>query len=414
MKKIIVVGAGASGILAAGQAALSGADVLLLEKKKQPGRKIRISGKGRCNITNASDIQDFLKHFNKNGRFLHQAFSQFFAPQLMDFFVREGLPLVTERGDRVFPQSGKAVDVVETLINWLNKTGVRLKCSTTVTKLLAKEDRITGVICDGKRLLCDSVILATGGSSYPATGSTGDGYILAEKFGHTIIPLRPSLVPLVTENTALHQLAGLDLRNCGFRLYIDGKRKVADFGEVGFTGFGIGGPVTLTHSRLVVDSLQAGKNVIVSLDLKPALDEQKLDARLLRDFQSRHQEDLQSVLRGLLPQKLITLCLELNALDGGKKSGEVTSKERTRLRTWLKDFRFEIVDHRPMREAIVTAGGISVKEVNPHTMESNKIHGLYITGELLDLDADTGGYNLQAAFSTGWLAGRSAAATLKE
>lgn len=408
-KKILVVGGGAAGILAAGQAALAGADVLLLEKMPQPGRKIMISGKGRCNITNDSNLQDFLGHFNQNGRFLHQAFSRFFAPQLMDFLRNEGLPLVTERGGRVFPQSGKSQDVLNTLLAWLKRTGAKLQCSRTVTELLIQDGRITGVICDGKELPAEAVILATGGSSYPATGSSGDGYTFARKAGHTLIPLRPALIPLETNNSALHHMAGLDLRNTGIRIYINGKRKISDFGEVGFTRFGIGGPVILTHSRFIVDCLRAGNQVTIALDLKPALDDRKLDARLRRDFQSRHKEELQSVLRGLLPQKMIPVCLQQASLDASKAAAEISAKERARLRTWLKDFRFDISGHRPLREAIVTAGGISVKEVNPHTMESLRVRELYFTGELLDVDADTGGYNLQAAFSTGWLAGRSAA-----
>jgi predicted Rossmann fold flavoprotein len=409
MKKIIVIGGGASGILAAGHAALRGGEVLLLEKMKQPARKLHISGKGRCNVTNDSNIQDFLGHFNRNGRFLHQAFSHFFAPQLMQFFTQEGLPLVTERGGRVFPASGKATDVVKTLLQWLQSTGVKLHCSSVVSKLLIQDSKIIGVRCNGKSENCDAVILATGGASYPATGSSGDGYDLAKNCGHTIVPIRPALVPLITDEKAVHQMAGLDLRNVSVRVYINNKRKKVDFGEVGFTRFGIGGPVILTLSRFVVDSLKAGKNVELSLDLKPALSERKLDARLQRDFQTRHQEELQSVLRGLLPQKMVPVCLQCSSLDGSKTAGEISSKERIRLRTWLKNFRFPITGHRPLKDAIVTAGGINVKEVNPHTMESLMTRGLYITGELLDIDADTGGYNLQAAFSTGWLAGNSAA-----
>lgn len=410
MKKIIVVGAGASGIMAAGQAAEAGAEVLLLEKMKQPGRKIMISGKGRCNITNDSDLHDFLKHFNKESRFLHQAFARFFAPQLMDFLTKEGLPLVTERGGRVFPQSGRSQDVLNTLLYWLKKTGAELLCLRTVTELRILEGRVTGVLCDGEELHCDAVILATGGSSYPATGSTGDGYAFARKAGHSLAPIRPALIPLEVREAAFKQMAGLDLRNTGVRVYVDGKRKKADFGEVSFTRSGIGGPVILTHSGYIVDCLRAGSKVAISLDLKPALDDQKLDARLLRDLQSRNKEELQSVLRGLLPQEMIAVCLQMLALDGTKAAGEISAKERSRLRTWLKDFRFDISGHRPLREAIVTAGGVKVGEVNPHTMESLKVQGLYLTGEVLDVDGDTGGYNLQAAFSTGWLAGRSAAA----
>jgi len=410
MKTIIVIGGGASGIMAAGQAALAGANVLLLEKMKEPGKKMLIAGQGRCNITNNSELHDFLTHFNPNGRFLHQPFARFFVPQLMTFFEALELPLVTERGGRVFPQSGRARDVVDTLLRWLMKTGAKLHCLQPVDDLVITENSITGVISNGKTIPCDAVILATGGASYPTTGSSGDGFSFAKKAGHTLVPLMPALIPLITRDPRLHQLGGLDLRNTGVRIYVDGKKKKADFGEVGFTRFGIGGPVILTHSRAIVDWLHDGKQVSIGLDLKPALDDRKLDGRLQRDFQARGKEELQSVLRGLLPQQLIQVCLQLLELDGRKEAGLVSARERGQLRSWLKDFRLEISGHRPLKEAIVTAGGVNVKEVDPRTMESRIVQGLYLCGELLDVDGDTGGYNLQAAFSTGWLAGRSAAA----
>lgn len=408
MKKIIVIGGGASGMMAAGQAARIGGDVLLLEKTKRPGKKIAISGKGRCNLTNDSEINEFIGHFNRSGRFLHQPFSQFFAPQLMNFFRQRGVKLVVERGNRVFPESGKSSDVVDALVAWLNECGVKLRSSTPVTKLLTKEGSIRGVACGSEIIECDAVILATGGSSYPGTGSTGDGFTLATSVGHSITQLRPALIPLIVAEP-IPSLAGLDLKNVGIRIYINGKRKVNDFGEMGFTRFGIGGPVVLTHSLFVVDSLKTKKKVEVSLDLKPALDEGKLDRRLLRDFEKRRTEEIASVLRGLLPQKLVETALFFCAIDGNTMAGKITSHERMRLRIWLKDFRFSITGYRPLSEAIITAGGIKVKEINPNSMESQIITGLYITGELLDINGETGGYNLQAAFSTGWLAGRSAA-----
>lgn len=409
MKKIVVVGGGASGILAAGQAALAGAEVLLLEKMKKPGNKILISGKGRCNITNDSDIQSHLVHFNRSGRFLHQAYAEFFAPQLMRFFMQNGLKLTTERGKRVFPASGKAEDVLQTLLTWLAKTGARIECSRAVTSLGQAGAKISGVYCGNRFIAADAVILATGGASYPATGSTGDGYDLARQLGHTIVQLRPALVPLMVKNQ-LQSLAGLDLRNTGVRVFINGKRKKTGFGEVSFTKSGIGGPVILTLSKFIAEQLDKNKKVTVILDLKPALDEQKLDARLQRDFNTRHAEALQSVLRSLLPRQLVPFCLDQTGIDGSKNAGAVSTKDRALLKSWLKNVVFEINGYRPVREAIVTSGGINVKEVNPNTMESLIVQGLYITGELLDIDADTGGYNLQAAFSTGWLAGRSAAA----
>jgi len=413
IKKVIVIGGGASGMMAAGQAATMGARVDLLEKMTRPGNKIAISGQGRCNLTNDSAIAEFIDHFNRDGRFLHQSFSRFFAPQLIQFFHEIGMPTVTERGNRVFPAGNQASDVVATLQRWLTICGVTLYTKSRVNRLITENGRITGVaIATAKHeriLNCDAAILATGGASYPATGSSGEGYSLAQDAGHSITALRPALVPLLVNNSNLYSLAGLDLKNVGVRVYINGKRKKADFGEVSFTRFGIGGPVILTNSLFIVDALRAGKKAVIALDLKPALDERKLDNRLLRDFEKRATENLSSVLRGLLPHKLVAAALHFCSLDGDTPAGRVDSRQRTQLRTWLKDFRLPITGHRPLGEAIVTAGGIKVKEINPHTMESKKTSGLFITGELLDIHGDTGGYNLQAAFSTGWIAGRSAA-----
>lgn len=410
MKKIIVIGGGASGMMAAGQAALMGGNVLLLEKMKHPGNKIAISGKGRCNLTNNSEVHEFISHFNRSGRFLHQPFSHFFAPQLMDFFRQRGVDLLVERGKRVFPRSGKSSDVVDALITWLHDCGVEIRYSTAATGLEINNNTLVGVNCGDEHLPCDAVILATGGASYPGTGSTGDGFAFATHAGHSLTPLRPALVPLVVSNPSLRSLAGLDLKNIGIRIYIDGKRKKNDFGEMGFTRFGIGGPVILTHSLFIVDSLRAKKKVDISLDLKPALEDAKLDNRLLRDFEKRRTEHIRSVLRGLLPYKLVEIALLFCAIDGQKTAREITAEERARLRKWLKDFRISITGHQPLSEAIITAGGINVKEINPNTMESRIITGLYVAGELLDIHGETGGYNLQAAFSTGWLAGRSAMA----
>ena len=408
-KKVIVIGAGASGMLAAGKAAEQGAEVLLLEKKKKPGNKLLISGKGRCNLTNNSEISEFIQNFNREGRFLHQPFSQFFAPQLMAFFQSLGVELITERGGRVFPASGKASDIVDALLRWTQSNGVMLQSSSPVTRILIKDGRINGVRCNRKSIRSDAAILATGGATYPATGSTGDGYSMAENLGHSIKPLRPALVPLLVDDQLVKSLAGLDLRNTGFRVYVDGKRKKADFGEVSFTTTGVGGPITLTHSLFIIENLRAGKNVTISLDLKPALDEHKLDNRLQRDFARRHNESIFSVLRGLLPQQLISTALQFCSLNGQKSAGQISAAERKRIRQWLKNFRLPISGHRPLSEAIITAGGINVKEIDPNTMESKIIESLYIVGELLDIHGDTGGYNLQAAFSTGWLAGLHAA-----
>lgn len=410
LAKVIVIGAGAAGMMAAGQAASAGSEVLLLEKMSRSGNKIRISGRGRCNLTNTSQLHDFIGHFNREGRFLHQPFSHFFVDELTQFFTELGLPLVRERGGRIFPASGRAGDVVEVLLQWLDSVGVELRHQTKVREIVIDRGRVTGVRCDGKTLNCTRVVLAAGGASYPATGSSGDGYRLAAGAGHTVTDLRPALIPLVVDDPVVRAMAGLDLKNIGLRVYVDGKRRASDFGEAGFTRFGIGGPVILTHSRMAVDALRAGKKVAISLDLKPALDESKLDNRLQRDLHSRREEKISSVLRGLVPREMVPACLHFCAIDAAKSARLIDGRERMRLRRWLKDFRMDISGHRPLAEAIVTAGGIPPAEITAGTMESTLVRGLYLCGELLDIDGDTGGYNLQAAFSTGWLAGRSAAA----
>lgn len=406
--RIIVAGGGASGILAAGQAALQGANVLLLEKKNRVGNKLLISGKGRCNVTNTAELNDFLQNFNREGRFLRQSFNHFFTRELMQFFSQLGINLVTERGGRVFPASGQASEIVIALERWLTHCGVQIRYNSPVTGLVVKHGQVKGVVCGRKTIMGDRVILAMGGATYPATGSSGDGYRLLEEYGHTITALRPALVPLRLKTKGLSRLAGLDLRNVGFRVFFDGKRRIVDFGEVSFTPTSIGGPLTLTHSLVIGDAIAIGKKVEIALDLKPALDEQKLDKRLSRDLQERRKEECISGLRGLLPKQLIEVALAGCGISSAKICGEVDAHERRRLRQWLKNFRFTVAGPKPMKEAIVTAGGVNVKEIDPNTMESKKIGNLYITGELLNVHGNTGGFNLQAAFSTGWLAGRSA------
>ena len=405
--KTIVIGGGAAGLMAAGRAAQKGSQVILLEKMAQTGRKIGISGKGRCNLTNSADMPDFISHFDKNGRFLHQAFQHFFTENLISFFKEQGLPLTTERGGRIFPESGRALDVVRVFNNWLKTGKVQVKKSSPVSAILHVDNQITGVMCNERRLQCDNVILATGGMSYPRTGSTGDGYKLAKELGHTIVPLRPALVPLECKDKEIRKLSGLDLRNVETRIMIDGKRKQKAFGELSFTETGISGPIILTCSAIIVDAIRADMEVIISLDLKPALDAKKLDNRLIRDLSQRRGESIASILRGLLPQQLIPICLESCTIPTDIDTTLFPAKLRKRLVQWLKNFRIEISGHRSFDEAIITAGGINLKEIDPRTMESKIVTGLFIVGELLDLQADTGGYNLQAAFSTGWLAGSS-------
>lgn len=405
--RTIVIGGGAAGLMAAGMAARKGSKVILLEKMGRTGRKIGISGKGRCNLTNNAELTDFMSRFGKNGRFLRQCFQQFFSPELIAFFASKNLPMITERGGRVFPESGRALDVVKVLNNWLQEERVTVKNTAPVSAILVKQGRVSGVVCNGEKLACENVILATGGKSYPRTGSTGDGYSLVESLGHSIIPLRPALVPLVTPDAKVHRMAGLDLRNVQVRLYLNGKRKGQEFGELSFTGFGLTGPVILTLSSSIVDALDKGQETTLSLDLKPALDETKLDNRLVRDLTNRSGEQIDSILRGLLPQKMVPICLEACDLPSDIDTKNFPGKMRKRLVQWLKDFRIEISGYRSYDEAIITAGGVNLKEIDPLTMESKIVGGLFLAGEILDLQADTGGYNLQAAFSTGWLAGSS-------
>jgi len=412
--RTIVIGGGAAGLMAAGMAARSigkSSEVILLEKMSQTGRKIGISGKGRCNLTNNAALDDFLSRFGKNGRFLRQCFQQFFNQELIDFFESKNLPLVIERGGRVFPQSNRALDVVKVLNNWLQAEQVEVKKNASASAILVNQGRVSAVIVNGTKLPCENVILATGGKSYPRTGSTGDGYKLAESLGHTIVPLRPALVPLVSRDKKVHRMAGLELRNVAVRLYLDGKRKGQEFGELAFTGFGLTGPVILTLSSVIVDALENGQQATLSLDLKPALDDKKLDNRLIRDFSSRCGEPIESILRGLLPGQMVPICLESCDLPVDIDTANFPAKIRKRLVQWLKDFRIDISGYRSYDEAIITAGGVSLKEIDPKTMESKLVKGLYVTGELLDIQADTGGYNLQAAFSTGWVAGSSASST---
>ncbi len=411
MKKprIIVIGGGPAGLMAAGQAAENGADTLLLEKQRKPGRKLCITGKGRCNITNIADVPDFLAHFGKTGPFLHQAFARFFNTDLLNFLKKQGLAIVIERGGRVFPASGKAADVLDIFLAWLEQCGVKLQPDAPVSQLLIENNRVCGVVSQGRTYPCDAVILATGGASYPATGSTGDGYRLAQSAGHRLVPVRPALVPLETKGDATQKMAGLNLRNIKVRMHINGKKRREAFGELIFSEFGVSGPVILTLSGEAVAALEKGHRIVLSIDLKPALDEKKLDLRLLRDFKTRGQEPFNSFLRGLLPREMVPVCLELTGILPERKVNTISAKERRRLRTWLKDFKLDVTGHRPLAEAIVTAGGIDTREIDPRTMASRICKGLFIAGELLDIQGDTGGYNLQAAFSTGYLAGRCAA-----
>ena len=419
---VIVIGAGAAGMMAAGQAAQAGARTLMLEKMDDPGRKLQLTGKGRCNLTNTISLEDFLPHFGRNGRFLRSTFSRFFNQDLLDFLQELGVQTQVERGGRVFPVSQDALEIVHALVDWNKRVGVKIRTSTRVGSLKVENNTILGLSSTRRtkkqeersadtptQWRSQTVIVATGGASYPGTGSTGDGYRLVEAVGHTIVPIRPALVPLVTKGETAANMQGLSLRNANVKILIDGVVEAEAFGEMLFTHFGLSGPVILSLSRTAVDGLQADRSVQVSIDLKPALDQARLDARLLRDLDTHGKKQFHSILKTLLPQKMIPTCLIQLGIPGDKPAHQVTSEERQRLGAWLKDLRLEVSGHRSFRQAIITAGGIDLRQVDPRSMASKLVQGLFFAGEVLDLDADTGGYNLQAAFSTGWLAGVSAA-----
>ena len=407
-KKVIIIGGGAAGIIAAGRAAELGADVALLEKMPQLGIKISITGKGRCNLTSGEDMDKFIEAFGSTGKFLINAFAKFFSEDLIDFFESIGVKTVQERSKRIFPLSGSAKDIVKALVIYLNKQGVKINTNTAVKEILTQDNKVIGVDTNKGIFHGDAVILATGGASYPQTGSTGDGYAMAKRLGHTIIPIRPALVPLEVKEAYVKDLQGLALNNVTASVCLDGKVIAEAFGEMLFTHFGLSGPIILTLSKTIVDSLPKGK-VEVSIDLKPALSKEKLDLRFLREIKEHGNKNIDNLLKNLLPQSMIPVFIKLAGISHDKKVHQITQKERTEIINLLKDMRFAITRHRPLDEAIVTAGGVSIKEIDPKTMESKIIKNLFICGEVVDVDAKTGGYNLQAAFSTGWAAGAAAA-----
>jgi hypothetical protein len=434
---IIIIGGGASGMMAAGRAAECGAKVLLLEKTTEPGKKILISGKTRCNLTNAKELDEFITMYGANGNFLYYAFNRFFREELLAFLSRYGVETKTERGGRIFPVSDDAQDVVKAFEHYLADNEVRIRTGVSATKIMVEKGHIIGVQTGTKTY--SAVILAAGGASYPSTGSTGDGYRLASAIGHTVIKLRPSLVPLVVnEIERAKSMQGVSLRNVRLTAYqgksdeidtskaptrdtgrgIPGKRPQSPIiesriGDMMFTHFGIGGPITLQMSLSVVDALEKGQ-VSVAIDFKPALSNKELRERLQRDFDNFGKRNYHNILKELLPQKLIEPFIEMTGIPADKCGHEITASERERLLSMLKGLRFNIKSSLPVTAAMVTAGGISLKEIDPKTMASRLVKGLYFGGEVMDIDAETGGYNLQAAFSTGYLAGESAAAYIRE
>ncbi len=406
---VIVVGAGPAGMMAAGQAGLQGRSTLLIEKMGSPGRKLLLTGKGRCNLSNTAPIEETLRHFNKEGRFLKNAFYRFYNTELLDFFDSLNVPTVIQRGGRIFPLTESSKDVLSSLLSWTIKSGVELLTETSVTKLIIDAGKIQGIKTSRGVYYAPKIILATGGKSYPGTGSTGDGFALARLAGHIIQPLRPALVPLITAGKTARQLQGLSLKNISLSVWTNNKKIDQLFGELLFTHFGLSGPVVLSLSRQIVIELEQNNPVEVSIDLKPALDFPVLDSRLLRDIQSLGKKQFSSLLEGLLPKKLIPICLDQIGIPREMKNSQISSAERNQLLSWLKvDFKFNVTGHKGFDQAIITAGGVNTSEIDPRTMESKITSGLYFAGEIINIDADTGGYNLQAAFSTGWAAGKSA------
>ena len=408
MKKIVVIGGGAAGMMAAIYAAYGGAEVTLLEKMNACGKKLRITGKGRCNVTNDCTREEFLQNVPTNPRFLYGALSFFSTEDTMRFFEDAGVRLKVERGRRVFPVSDKAEDIVRALTDRCREVGATLLFEKA-EELMVENGAVVGVRTSDRVIPADAVIVCTGGASYPRTGSDGDGYRLAKEVGHSVTPLLPSLVPIVSRDKSCAQMQGLSLKNVSLtvRATASGKTVYEDFGEMMFTHFGLTGPMILSASAHLPD-LTPGKYE-ASINLKPALDEKTLDARLLSDFQKYQNKDFQNALGDLLPAKMIPIVLRRSGIPPHKKVNSVTKEERKILRELLQGFRVSLDGFRPINEAIITKGGVSIREVNPKTMESKLCRGLYFAGEILDVDAYTGGYNLQIAFATGALAGSSAA-----
>ncbi|HNX82049.1 MAG TPA: NAD(P)/FAD-dependent oxidoreductase [Candidatus Omnitrophota bacterium] len=409
-RAIIVVGAGPAGLMASIRASECGAVVTLVEKKASCGAKILLSGKGRCNLTNACDLDAFLKRFSGRGEFLRDAFKKFFNEDLMRFFEERGVPLKVERQFRVFPVSDRSATILDVLKTEIEKQKVTVLYKSVVKDILVMHDQAQGVSLEnGERLKADAVILATGGISYAFTGSTGDGQRIAEKFGHAIVPLRPGLVALDTIESYPKELEGLTLKNIRITFSTGTKEIVTEVGELMFTAHGISGPLVITESGRVNDFLIDKRRVHAVIDLKPGLTIEQLEARLIREFKANTRMNIRNILKELLPLRLIDTFIHMLKIDSQKQASHVTLEERRKIVQLLKGFTLEIKSTQPIEEAMVTRGGVSLKDINPRTMESRRIKGLYFAGEMIDIDADTGGFNLQAAFSTGYLAGESAA-----
>ena len=415
MERVIVVGGGPAGMMAAITAAEKGNEVIIIEKMSSLGRKLLITGKGRCNITSSLYMSEFIKNTPGNGKFLYSAFQNYTNKDIIEFLKEQGLEVKEERGNRIFPITDKSVDVLNCFIKKIKELNIQCKLDTTVEKILVQNNEIIAVRTNKEMIKTNKVILATGGKSYPLTGSTGDGYNIAKSLGHTIEKIKPSLVPLeVYEKEYCQSLQGLSLRNIEIKIIDKDKKKTIyeDFGEMIFTHFGISGPTILSASAHLIkykdiDYLLKKKNIVINIDLKPALSEEQLDERILRDFKEFKNKQFKHSLDKLLPKKIIPLIIKLSKINEDKKVNEITKEERKKIVELLKNFTITIKDFRPVEEAIITCGGISTKEINPKTMESKIIKGLYFAGEIIDVDAYTGGFNLQIAYSTGYTAGMS-------
>ena len=407
-KKVVVIGAGAAGLMAGATAALYGASVTIIEKNKRVGRKIMITGKGRCNLANNCDVQTFINNVPVNGRFLYSAINAFTPEDTIEFFESKGLKTKTERGNRVFPASDKSVDVVDTMHDYAVESGCKIVCDTA-NALILEDGAVIGVKCEENTYYADSVIICCGGKSYPLTGSTGDGYTLAKQAGHTIVPLKPSLVPFTSGDKQCKDMQGLALKNVALRIVDKNSKKTvySDFGEMLFTHFGMSGPMILSASSHIRD-IQPDR-YIAEIDLKPALDFEHLDRRIQNDFKENSNRDVSNAFSKLLPRNIIVPVLKRWGVPFDKKCNSITKEERHALCEILKCFTVEISGFRPIEEAIITSGGVKTSEINPKTMESKLVSGLYFAGEVIDCDAYTGGFNLQIAWSTGRLAGENSA-----
>ena len=406
---VIVIGAGAAGLFVAGQTASNGKSVCLLEKKTRPAIKLSITGKGRCNITNSADIQEFVESFGNNGKFLYSAFSKFFNTDTITFFESLGVKFRLERGGRYFPESNDAHEIVNALIKYVKNNGVKIFTNSEVSEIVCKDKKIESVILkNGNIFSAEKYILATGGKSYPLTGSTGDGYKFAKRLGHTIIPPQPALVPVVLKSQYLKELNKLKLKNVEVSVIADNKTITTSFGEMEFAVFGVTGPIILTMSSLIYDLINnKHKSVTISINLKPALDDKTLDIRLVRELNGFGNMPLRNMLKTLLPQQLIDVFMKENNLKYTEICSNINKEKRQRIFNGLRNLNFTVISTRPIDEAIITKGGISLKEVEQNTMKSKLIDNLYFCGEILDIDGPTGGFNLQAAFSTAYLAAQS-------